>query len=224
MGARVRRPPGSERRARLYRKEVQFVALFWNGLFNFYERFPKETRSKRPTCCISTRALSNCQTCAIFTVDNGLSVGRVMPGTCLWVTEYSLPVEGDSRFESYLERAQQLLERGVLTSAAQDSDRHISDPVPDGDRVRDARIRQCEETLRGRDGRGAAGSWWKRYVRFAGRRPPRAPGGIGQRSGSIDGRRAEGDSVGQLGLPLCEADDLVEWKNHRPVGALRAAV
>ena len=139
---------GDERRSLLYRWEVQFVALFWEGSFNFYERFPKGNALEAANLLHFYDTADVTTAPWVFSTRDGQSRARAQAGSCLWVTEYQLPVESDKNFQSYLSSAQELIDGGMLTVAtyAREKDA-LTDAVGIENSVRETRLRECEDAL-----------------------------------------------------------------------------
>lgn len=101
---------GDHRRAYLSAFEHQFVALFWEGSFNYYERFPKGNLIEGANLLHFYDTYEYGTTPFVFEVRDGLARARVKPGTCLWVTEFLCPVERDPEMlKRYLARCESLL-------------------------------------------------------------------------------------------------------------------
>jgi Methyltransferase domain len=162
-----------ERRSLIYRPEVQFVALFWRGSFNYYERFPKGNVLEAANLLHFYDTVRVRDAPWVHSIENGLSGSEIKPGSCLWVTEYRLPVESAPDFESYQARALELVVQGTMPLVAAQPGENVSESLPTEIAAREARIRQREETLAGL----TAGASWKLVQWLVGFRARIAPRG-----------------------------------------------
>jgi len=109
---------GEARRAYLSAFEYQFVALFWVGSFNYYERFPKGNVIEGANLLHFYDSYAYARTPFVHEVRDGLTRARVRPGTCLWVTEFQCPVETDPEvLKRYVAQCEALLAGGPGVAA-----------------------------------------------------------------------------------------------------------
>ena len=87
--------------------QAHFVSVFWQGSFNYYERFPKGELMESAELFRFYGKYEYYKTKFIFEITDGLVSPKVKTGSMLWVTEFKLPIElepPDVR-EAFVQRA-----------------------------------------------------------------------------------------------------------------------
>jgi hypothetical protein len=103
---------GEARRHYLQDRRSLFVGVFWQGPFDYYERFPKGDYIETASLFYFYDHYDHGRTPHIFEIGGSAAPAPARAGRCVWITDYVHPVEaaGTEIYEAYLARSRAALD------------------------------------------------------------------------------------------------------------------
>lgn len=103
---------GEPRRHYLQDPHNQFIAVYWTGSFDYYERFPKGDYVEGANLLYFYDHYEPDRVQQTFELKDTRAHATTRSGRCVWVSDYLNPLEaaGIEAFESYLARCREILD------------------------------------------------------------------------------------------------------------------